>query len=419
MQKGDEPVIKVAAPRPNETNAPKMIAIPLSKAAAKAANEPHDPYKFWDEYYKKHDETPGQLLETVAILRQEQKNTDVEACLRGYLTRASQPDTRKDRKNQALPWMYQMLAVAIENRKGTPNEVKEILGFAAFIAARSKNPNDLLSVADTLHRRGIYDKIGPAKISAGEMIDISAKALPHRIEPLLMSILVAQKTKDPIRMADAAEHILALGWPGSDEQMRRDVRTHVDNLAKALKEEGRDKDAETLQAKLVESMTRDIYIRLSWEGVDDIDLQVDEPLGTTAEFKTPRTILGGAIVANGYGKHPQEIYVCPRAFSGTYTIRVDKVYQPDTNPARVANLEIITHEGQAGEKRETRKVDLYKPLPITFTLENGRRKDVLPYLAPPVVDDAKSAAAAPVDAKKAQPAPANVPAARGGAGIKP
>ena len=47
--------------------------------------------------------------------------------------------------------------------------------------------------------------------------------VPHRVEPLLMSINLAQKTKDPKRMADAIEKLLALGWPGDDD-VRGDAR---------------------------------------------------------------------------------------------------------------------------------------------------------------------------------------------------
>jgi hypothetical protein len=310
------------------------------------------------------------------LLRREEKHDEIEACIRAYLTY---------RLKHAESWMYEMLAVSVERRKGPAAEVKTLLGYAAFMALQSKNPNHLLSVADMLHRRGIYDKIGPAKeTSAGEMIDMVIKLVPHRAEPLLMSMLVATGTKDPVRMAAAADKALAIGWPGSDEPMRRNVRTQVEALAKTLREDGREKEADDLLAKLPASMARDLYIRLSWEGVDDIDLLVDEPLGATAQlFKTPRTIFGGAIVTNGFGKHPEEIYVCPRAFSGTYKIRVDKIFQPEANPAKVAHLEIITHEGTPEEKRENRTIDLASPVTIEVKLEHGRRRDVLPFLAPP------------------------------------
>jgi len=380
-----------------------MIQIPTGRPGEVQRVLPHNPYQYWSDYFQRNDESPKLLLETVELLRQNGKFDDL------------------DRNKYRQYWMYSMLVPAIERRKGSPEEVKTILGFAAVLALQTKTPNSLLSVADMLHRRGIYDKVGPAnsQTTAGELIDLTSKQIPHRIEPLMLSILVANKTKDPIRMGDTADKILSMGWPGVDEPMRRDTRAQVEALAKTLREDGREKEAEALLARLPASLSRDVYVRLSWEGIDDIDLLVEEPLGATAQlFKMPRTIFGGAIVSNGFGKHPQEIYVCPRGFSGSYTIRVDKVYQPENNPAKIVNLEIITHEGTPEEKRETRTVDLAKPEPVVLKLENGRRKEVLPFIAPPP-ESTNNDKPAPVVPEQAKTRPETRPGAKTGAAIKP
>src|SRR5208337_4495441 len=98
---------------------------------------------------------------------------------------------------------------------------------------------------------------------------------------------------------------------------------------------------------------RDLYIRLAWDGDADYDLAIQEPLGAVAQFSMPRTVFGGSIIKNGYGNHPEEIYVCPRGFDGGYTVRITTVYtNPDKPPTRLT-LETITHEGTAEEKKET------------------------------------------------------------------
>ncbi len=276
---------------------------------------------------------------------------------------------------------------------GTPNEVRTLLGYGVFKALQSGLPDQLLNVADLLIRHGIFDKVGPPgkETSAGELIDLVSKRVVHRVEPLMMSINLATKTKDVRRMGDAAEAMLALGWPNAgagqanfDEQIRRELRNQVEALAKVLREDGRSPEADALLARLPAALARDVYVRLSWEGKDDLDLLVDEPLGVTCQlFKTPRTIFGGAIITNGYGSHPEEIYVCPRAFPGIYTVRVEAIFQQPDNAAKVAQLEIVTHEGTPQEKREVHKIDLAKPAPVSFRLEGGRRKDVLPMAPPP------------------------------------
>ena len=374
----DEPTIKPARPAPKVD--PRMIEIPAGKkGTARPATPPHDPYKYWDDYFKAHDESPAELHELLDLLHAEKKFADTEGALRGYLTR---------RTSKAMPWMYELLAVAIAERKGSPDEVKTLLGYAAYQAKKSKNPNNLISVADLLYRRGIYEKVGPPGylVSVAELIDLAAVAVPHRAEPLMMSINLATKTKDVARMGDAVDRLLSLGWPGMDQKIRIDARKQVDDLVKVLREDGRGDEADALLVRRDAAMARDLYIRLSWEGVDDIDIVVDEPLGATAQlYKNPRTVFGGAIVTNGFGKHPEEIYVCPRGFSGKYTVRVDKIFQPDKAPATVATLEVIVHEGTPQEKRTEYKIDLTKPQPVVIELENGRRKDVLPSIAPPIV----------------------------------
>ncbi len=73
----------------------------------------------------------------------------------------------------------------------------------------------------------------------GALLDQATALIPHRAEPLMMSINLAQKTHDPKRMGDAVEALLSLGWPGNDEGIRRDARKQVETLVKWLREEGR------------------------------------------------------------------------------------------------------------------------------------------------------------------------------------
>jgi hypothetical protein len=320
-------------------------------------------------YYRKHDESAADLKEKVTLLNLNKKTKDVEAILRGYLWNHS--------KN-AEPWMYEALALAIEMNKGKPSDAKTSLKYAADVAEKTQNPNHLLSVADQLFLHGEYAQAAP-------LIDEVAGKLPHRAEPLMMSINLAAKTKDPERMATSVDKLLSLGWPGYDEKIRRDAHRVVETLAKALREEDRDAEAEALTNRLAESESRDLYVRLSWLGDAGLGLTVDEPLGATAKFAAPRTVFGGSIIKDGYGKHPEAIYVCPRAFDGDYTIRVDPFYNNPEKPALEATLEVITHEGTSRERKQTHTIALNAktPAPVVVHLEGGRRKAVLPFVAPP------------------------------------
>ncbi|HKM53954.1 MAG TPA: hypothetical protein VJY33_11130 [Isosphaeraceae bacterium] len=327
-----------------------------------------DPYAFWSEYYRKHDESAAQLRETLRLLNLSKKFTDVHAALTAYLT---------ERRKNAEPWMYEALAIAIEMIDGKPEDIKTALHYGADLAQRTHNPNHLVSVADLLFRKGYYEQVGP-------LLDEAAARIPHRAEPLVMSINLAQNTRDPKRMGDAIDTLLALGWPGSDDYLRREARKQAVTLAEKLKEDGRNSDADALLARVTAAESRDVYIRLTWDGNADYDLVVEEPLGAKAQLSMPRTVFGGSIIKNGYGSHPEEVYVCPRGFDGDYTVRVVPVYaDPENAPTRLT-LESITHEGTINEAKDTRALVPEDPQakPLVVSLKGGRRKTVLPFLSP-------------------------------------
>jgi hypothetical protein len=216
------------------------------------------------------------------------------------------------------------------------------------------------------------------------LLDEAASKVPHRAEPLVMSINLAQKIKDPKRMADSIDRLLSLGWPGNDEYLRREAHNQADRLASSLREAGRGAEADALLAGLPAAEARDVFVRLSWDGDADYDLIVQEPLGALAQVSTPRTVFGGSIIKNGYGSHPDEIYVCPRGFDGDYTVRIAMVYtDPKKAPTRLT-LETITHEGTPEEHKEVHTLvpDDPQAKPVVVHLKGGRRKTVLPFLSP-------------------------------------
>ncbi len=314
----------------------------------------------------------------------------------------------------AEPWMYEFLVKTFEARKHTDQEVKMVIGYAAKLAKRSKNPNDLIRLADMMVVRDYYGKVGDPgfETEIGELVDMAAEKVPANAFPAMMSINLATKTKDPKRMGDAADSLLSLGWPGIDDQIRRDAEQQVKNLEKVLRDDGKPAEADALDARFAASEVRDVHAKLTWAGEADIDLIVAEPLGATAQFKTPRTVFGGAIIKNGFGRHPEEVYVCPRAFDGDYTFQIETIFNDPGKPAVEAILEVILHEGGEQERRQTHKFDLAKPDSLVVKLTGGRRKVVLPFIPPPtrpasagLLNEKAKPKAAPEPAKKEAPKP--------------
>jgi hypothetical protein len=347
-----------------------LIPIDGSGAPVAKSNGKADPYSFWMHYYRTNDATrtdPERLRETVQLLNQSGKVRDVHAALLGYLT--NHPD-------HAEAWMYEALALAIEMNKGSTADAKTALNYAVDLAQRSHNPNHLVSVADMLMLKGYFERVGP-------LLDEAAAKVPHRNEPLLMSVNLAQKTKDVRRMAETIDRLLSLGWPGQDDYIRTESRNQAEILAKALREDGHSDQADDLLAKVTNSEARDLFVRLTWDGDADYDLTVEEPLGATATYETPRTVFGGSVIKNGYASHPEEVYVCPRAFDGDYTVSVNTIWTNPGKPVTRLTLEAIAHEGTNHEQKQVYNLTpdrLYKP--IVVHVSGGRRKSVLPFNNP-------------------------------------
>jgi hypothetical protein len=365
--------------------------VPANKAtAAPKAPLPDqanvDPFKYYDAFFAKEkfenpDAAEKLLLAAVLDFFKAKKYNFAEAILKGFLNHHG-----KD----AEAWMYVFLAECIHARKGNDQEMKQTLSYAAHLAKRTQDPRDLIRVADMMVLRKFYGKVGtpPYETNIGELIDMASDKVPTNAWPVLMSVSLANHDKDPIRMADAAERLLSNGWPGEpgfDDRVRRDLKGQVNLLAEVLKIDGRVEEAEILKAHLAESESRDIYMKLTWKGDADIDLTVAEPLGATANYTNFRTVFGGAIIQNGYGKHPEEIYVAPRAFDGDYVVNVEKVVDYDSSkPVLEATLDVYLFEGSDKETHQTYKINIAKPEPIIVKLPSGtgRRKKALPYIAP-------------------------------------
>lgn len=381
--------------------------IEIPSARVQVSKVKTDPILFWDQYYAdpKANDDPEDVLALVSLLRVDKKFRDIEGVLRGYLRHHS---------DMAEVWMYDTLVLAIDINKGDMEEAKILAGYAAHLARQSENPNDLFQVADILLLRNWLEPVGAEgyKANLGEILDRLEKRVPHRIEPYLMNMMLAERTQNPARMADVAESILSLGWPGRDEGIRREMKSRVDALAKGLRADDRSGEAKAMQERVSESSVIDLSIKLKWKGAADLDLIVEEPLGAKANYDTPRTVFGGSLISNGRGTKPEqqaeEAYVCPRSFDGTYKIQVKSIYNSPEDPkqkVRTAELEIITRLGSGKERKETHVVSLEKePIePITFRMTGGRRTEVLPFLAPQPLPQLPKNLAKSKNSTKAEP----------------
>ncbi len=126
-----------------------------------------------------------------------------------------------------------------------------------------------------------------------------------------------------------------------------------------------------------------------------------------------RTVFGGSIVKNGYGNHPEEIYVCPRGFDGNYAVRISTVYTNPEKPPTRLTLETITHEGTSQEQKQSYELTpVNAGQAVVVHLTGGRRKNVLPFFSPLAILESMFNQRGAKDAKtrKKQPPAAGQPA---------
>ena len=379
--------------------APGPAAVPV--AAQPKANKA--PVSDYDAYYKaQKDVSEAQIALDLNYLRSLKDWSGVEKALTAYL---------KYHGKHAAPWMLGLLGDTMEINKRDPAAVKVAYGRYARMASASKDPIALIAASDALLAHKYYEIEVPAGLGGAgtvrlpDLLDQAMKAAPQRPHPILMSLVLAERLKDPKRMADSAETLLSLGWPGVDGAWRVEIPKRVAALAMTLREDGRTAEARELLDRLPGLEARDVVIRLTWERGGMLDLVVDEPLGATADHFNPRTVFGGALVKEGKPRDREAVYVCPRGFSGDYVAHVKFVYNDDANPTTVASLELVTHEGTPDEKVITKRISVSKPEPVAITLKDGRRKNVLPYEATQVINTPKPELTEPkTDPAKAAPA---------------
>jgi hypothetical protein len=379
--------------------APGPAAVPA--AAVPKANV--SPIKDYDAHYKgQTDVSEAQLTLDVAFLRGIRDWVGVEKALTAYL---------KYHGKHAAPWMLGMLGATMEINKRDPTAIKVAFGRYARLASASKDPIALIAASDALLAHSYFeidvpDGVGGAgKVRLGDLLDQAMKAAPQKPHPILMSLVLAEKQKDPKRMGDTAETLLSLGWPGVDGAWRVEVPKRVAAMAKSLRADNRAGEAQALLDRLPGLEARDVVIRLTWEKGGMLDLVVDEPLGATADHFNPRTVFGGSLVKEGKPRDREAVYVCPRGFDGEYVAKVKVVANDEKNPTALAFLEVVTHEGTANEKVITKKISIAKPESVKVTLKGGRRKEVLPYEVPNAINTPKPELTAPkADAAKAAPA---------------
>jgi hypothetical protein len=278
--------------------------------------------------------------------------------------------------------MYEALAVVQEAAGEDKEEIKRTLLSAADVT--SDSPDAQFRVARALARHGL-------KETAIRLYRDIADNSPLAPEPYAEGLDLAAETGDLKTVTWAATHILSHAWIKIHDDLVKKARSRIAEVERKLRKDGRIKEADDLMEGVRQADTRDLVVRISWQGDADIDLKVLEPLGTVCSAQNRMTPAGGVLVQDSYGKdpgtnkNPAELYICPRGLSGDYEIRLERVWG---NPlgGRV-KVEVTVYEGTSNEKRESHFVPVTASKPLVVSLGAGRRTQLLAipqFYTPPI-----------------------------------
>jgi hypothetical protein len=272
---------------------------------------------------------------------------------------------------QVEPWMYDVLAVAMQLAGRPKSDVERAL--------LSRIDFSATDVQSTLISAAYLTRFG-AKEQALKLYRQAAEIEPTRPEAYVLALRSARELKDYEAIGWAAPGVLRTAWTKDHEQLHRDAEDAAVDAEHALKRLGRASQAEAIALAMSQARTRDLFVRLQWAGDGDLDLSVEEPLGTICSVSDPQSRGGGVHMHDGYGPNPSncyEQYVCAFGSPGVYVVRVRRI--DGGIVGKRAQLTVVLNQGGRNESSQTFVLKLDKDAAaVRIPVPNGRRRQLAP-----------------------------------------
>ena len=336
-------------------HAPKAIQLKLAAGA--------DPHQAWNDYFNDHtDVSPADVAQTADVLMHQKKFAEVVAMIEEAIVH-----------DQAEPWMYGALEIAIQLAENPKEELERALMSAVDFAG---NIEDVLYVAQYMATHGLEER-------AMKVFRQAAVIDPSRTEPYVLGLKLANRLESIDDIEWACVGILSQAWPNRDRSIEESAYRNALATIEKLTDDGKIDQADRFRSRLDQALIRDCKVVISWTGDADVDVFVEEPSGTICSYRNPRTTSGGVMLGDGThpgGKLPaqgfSETYVCPQAFSGQYRILVRRVWGKVT--AGKVKVDIYTHFGtkEVAQCHEELAVGEDDSVGV-FQLADGRRQESL------------------------------------------
>lgn len=272
---------------------------------------------------------------------------------------------------QSQTWMYEVLAGAMQVTGRPEAEVERVLLSGVDFTAVDV-PNMMFSAA-YLTRFGLRSR-------ALHLYRQASGLAPWRPEPYVLGLKLAREAKDPEALEWAATGILTQAWMKDHESLHQQADQAVAEAEQLFQKRGDMARLKQFRDQIAAARQRDLILRLTWNGDADLDLVVEEPLGTICSRQQKYSRGGGVLVHDGVGPKPQnayELYVCPVASPGDYRITVK--YLLGNVVAKQAKLTIIRHQGTPQETTTSQSLAIVgEESVLRLTLKSGRRTELGP-----------------------------------------
>ncbi|HZZ74019.1 MAG TPA: hypothetical protein VFE24_17330 [Pirellulales bacterium] len=364
------------APSTASNPAPSTAGNPAANTAAHAAPaEPRgqaivlpakpglDPLTAWNDYFGTHDKIhPADLRETVRQLLVHKKFAEIDGLIQAAL-----------RTGHGQAWMYEALALSMQmtNPPQPKEEIERALMSAADFAS---SPSDLMYLAAYMNKLGFSAR-------AFKLYREVATLDPTMPAAYMQALETAKSLNDPEGIKWACTGILSRAWPSKHEDIVKAATYSAGAMIEQLKKENRGGEAAEFQAALEKALSRDCYVKISWNGDADVDLLIEEPSGSVCSSRNPITAAGGTLLGESFvrtAKTPvdgySESYVCPEGFDGTYKVLLRRVWGKVT--AGTVTVDIYTHYRTEGVKHIHQQIPLGDDDKLVlFSLDKGRRME--------------------------------------------
>jgi len=339
-----------------DRSARSNFKIPLPRLDGSAG----PPDKLWRDYFDKNQPPSSAIAELVLKLQAAKKYDHVIAAIDAALL-----------AGQGQSWMYDVLALTLQITGRPKADIERALMSHLDFAATD--------VESTLLSAAYLARFG-AKEQAIKLYRQSSELEPTRPEGYVLGLRLARELKDYTAVQWAATGVLRTAWGKDYEQLHREAEDAALDAERSLRAAGNETQADSLRDAMTQARIHDLFIRLTWSGDGDLDLAVEEPMGTIASCQDPQTRGGGVHRHDGYGPDPKncfEEYVCPIGMPGVYVVRVRRI--DGTIVGNRAQLTIVRNEGATNESTQTFVVKLAQDrVAVRIPVPNGRRRELGP-----------------------------------------